>query len=212
MSSITKAKDSFKTKINLFLYERVVQNQTEFSLNDFKKYQVLETAVSEYVTVYWQENTDYRIHGKAISQIEVEIKEIKARMEKTIKECESHYVSEVFPKLFSKTDFNGLIAGKQCYYCGITTERINELANLRRLRKKHLRGWSLEIDRLDSNYEYSPDNCVMCCYWCNNAKTDEFTPEEFRKVGEVIAGIWESRRVRPERFASDGSEMRLVDL
>jgi hypothetical protein len=40
----------------------------------------------------------------------------------------------------------------------------------------------IEIHRKNSNKEYTKDNCVISCYWCNNAKTDGFTYEE---VGEV---------------------------
>jgi hypothetical protein len=51
----------------------------------------------------------------------------------------------------------------------------------------------------ESNYEYKPDNCVMAFYWCNNAKTDEFTEEEFKAVGKTIAGIWEKRQLIKEK-------------
>ncbi len=106
-------------------------------------------------------------------------------------------------------------AERKCHYCGITEPEIKALRDKNKIRTKRwtTRGRTLEIDRMAPEESYDNlENLVFCCYWCNNAKTDEFTPEEFRKVGEVIAGIWESRRVRPERFASDGSEMRLVDL
>jgi len=33
----------------------------------------------------------------------------------------------------------------------------------------------------------------MVCYWCNNAKTDEFTEEEFSKIGREIRNIWDDR-------------------
>ncbi len=34
------------------------------------------------------------------------------------------------------------------------------------------------------------NNVVLACYWCNNAKTDTFTYEEFKEVGKVFANIW----------------------
>jgi len=67
------------------------------------------------------------------------------------------------------------------------------LATKRKLFKKNERGWSLEIDRKNSNLEYSKENCVMSCYWCNNAKTDEFTAEEFAVIGKAIAMVWHDR-------------------
>lgn len=33
----------------------------------------------------------------------------------------------------------------------------------------------------------------MACYWCNNAKTDEFTAEEFKEIGKEIRKIWDVR-------------------
>ncbi|WP_188117205.1 hypothetical protein [Campylobacter concisus] len=33
----------------------------------------------------------------------------------------------------------------------------------------------------------------MACYWCNNAKTDEFSPEEFKPIAEGIREVWNKR-------------------
>ena len=51
----------------------------------------------------------------------------------------------------------------------------------------------LEIDRKRPNEEYTTDNSVLCCYWCNNAKTDEFCATEFKAIGEEIGKIWRKR-------------------
>lgn len=51
------------------------------------------------------------------------------------------------------------------------------------------RGLTLEVDRKDNNEEYSPDNCVLACYPCNNAKSDVFLYEEFLKIGEAIGKV-----------------------
>jgi hypothetical protein len=51
----------------------------------------------------------------------------------------------------------------------------------------------LEIDRKNSNFEYSENNCVLACYWCNNAKTDEFTFEEFQIIGTTMRYVWQKR-------------------
>ncbi len=56
------------------------------------------------------------------------------------------------------------------------------------------RGKSLEIDRKQANLPYSNiQNLVLACYWCNNAKTDTFTEQEFLQMGEVMKRIWENR-------------------
>ena len=33
---------------------------------------------------------------------------------------------------------------------------------------------------------YNKDNCVLACHWCNNAKTDAFTADEFKPIGKEI--------------------------
>lgn len=83
---------------------------------------------------------------------------------------------------------------KQCYYCEITEEQINELWQKYPELTKRTRGRKLEIDRKKPNEAYdNKENLVLCCYWCNNAKTDTFTEDEFRKVGQVIKAIWRNR-------------------
>jgi hypothetical protein len=51
------------------------------------------------------------------------------------------------------------------------------------------RGFYLEVDRKESKGKYSPRNCVLACYPCNNAKSDIFTYDEFRKIGEMIGKV-----------------------
>jgi len=83
----------------------------------------------------------------------------------------------------------------KCEYCGVTEE---ELALLNKdeqmINKRTTRGRTLELDRKKPNEPYDNlDNLVMCCYWCNNAKTDTFTHDEFKIVGEAIGSIWKNR-------------------
>ena len=44
---------------------------------------------------------------------------------------------------------------------------------------------------------YNKNNCVVACAWCNNAKTDAFSYDEFKpigvKIGEKIKSILEKR-------------------
>ena len=90
---------------------------------------------------------------------------------------------------------------KKCAYCGITEIEIQELfarvkskSNGKEELTKRKRGPKLELDRKKPNSEYDDlDNIVYACYWCNNAKTDTFTHEEFLEVGKVISSIWQKR-------------------
>ncbi len=59
------------------------------------------------------------------------------------------------------------------------------------------RGQRLEVDRIESKEPYSPDNCVLACYPCNNAKSDVFSYEEFIEIGKAIQGVKTCRSQRP---------------
>jgi len=83
---------------------------------------------------------------------------------------------------------------KKCFYCGITETQINELFNRKKIYTKRNRGKKLEIERLLPNEPYNNiENLVFSCYWCNNAKTDTFSSEEFKIIGKVIGKIWHKR-------------------
>jgi len=107
-------------------------------------------------------------------------------------------VKKTFLNVFPFEEFTEFVRAKlKCEYCHITEEGIQALINAHQLNtKKDTRGWSLEIDRKKPNFEYTKENCVWCCYWCNNAKTDEFSYDEFKKIGKVIESIWDGRLSR----------------
>lgn len=86
------------------------------------------------------------------------------------------------------------ITEKKCFYCGITVNQLNELFQRKELHTKRNRGRKLEIERLLPNEPYDNlKNLVFSCYWCNNAKTDTFTTDEFKLIGKKIGEIWEKR-------------------
>ena len=101
----------------------------------------------------------------------------------------------IFHSLFPKDRFDEMIKSKKCSYCGISVDDISSLGQNGKLynKRSETRGYTLEIDRKEANGEYTKDNCCMCCYWCNNAKTDEFTVEEFKEIAKGINGIWKQR-------------------
>ncbi len=85
-------------------------------------------------------------------------------------------------------------ADKKCYYCNLTKEATSNLWNKYPDLTKRKRGKNLEIERLDPNLPYGMiSNLVFSCYWCNNAKTDTFTKDEFIEVGKVFEKIWKKR-------------------
>ena len=90
---------------------------------------------------------------------------------------------------------------RQCCYCNIKESQIKQLFDSCKIftKRKHTRGKNMEIDRIDSQrgYIYRGDdsNIAICCYWCNNAKTDEFTEKEFLSIAAGIKKAFEKRLV-----------------
>lgn len=88
--------------------------------------------------------------------------------------------------------------GTKCHYCGIEEDDFPKIwgGTFRHGR----RGRHLEVDRKDNTKPYHLlSNCVLACYACNNAKSDVFTYEEFKRVGDVIKEIWQHRREQGKR-------------
>ncbi|HBF89112.1 MAG TPA: hypothetical protein DDX39_10760 [Bacteroidales bacterium] len=94
-------------------------------------------------------------------------------------------------KIFYKQDNDE----RTCKYCNISENQIDTLNNKNTILTKRIysRGKSLEIDRTNPNGEYKIGNIEFCCYWCNNAKTDEFTESEFTEIGKSIQSVWLKR-------------------
>lgn len=81
--------------------------------------------------------------------------------------------------------------GRKCYYCGIKEEDFIPIWG--KFYGGETRGKKLEVDRRDNEKGYTLENCVLACSICNNAKSDKFTGEEFKKVGKSIKQIWLSK-------------------
>ena len=80
--------------------------------------------------------------------------------------------------------------GRKCRYCSIDEKDFIRIWGPFYGGK---RGSTLEVDRIDNEEGYKTDNCVLACAVCNNAKSDKFTYEEFKRVGHVIRQIWQQR-------------------
>lgn len=197
---LQKAKSSFKARFDLLLYHRITNgNSDTISTNELDEFEINHhlDSLNEYIQVYWQqeENKTFNIRGRVIEDIYKDMKKWKDDNKPNIEILLKHYIGNTFNKVFPRKDFDQMLEQEQeCKYCHISKEQINDLIKKRKLYKKHItRGWSLEIDRKEPNLEYTKDNCVWCCYWCNNAKTDEFSYDEFKIIGNEIKKIWHDR-------------------
>ena len=86
---------------------------------------------------------------------------------------------------------------KECNYCKTSEEDIENYYHLVDSKRSKTRGKSLEVDRREDT-EYSEKNCVLACYWCNNAKSDVFSAEEFMPIAKQI-GITIQNKIKSSK-------------
>lgn len=190
-----KAKDSFNTKWKLFLFNHVISksNTNGLTFDEFLKFEIDDKLVQVYSAEYWQKDRKDELNSIEIDKIFTTLRSLDIEEIELKKECSIHYEKHFEKKVFPKNEFLTLLKEEKCQYCNLTIDKVKELAKKKQLFKKNERGWSLEIDRKNSNEEYKKDNCVMSCYWCNNAKTDEFTFKEFKEIGKSFEKVWKER-------------------
>jgi len=191
---LSKAKDSFNTKLNIFLYHYNDSLSINILEKEFSNFEITQPIIDKYAAD-WQ----IRYKDKGGDNIEAIDNRIHSFLNNpenkdVIKELQKEYIEEYFPKKLSFQQFQQIMKKKECYYCNITEDKIKLLIEKKKIYKKHItRGWTFEIDRLKPNEEYYEENCVLSCYWCNNAKTDEFDGDEFKEIGEAIKKVWKKR-------------------
>jgi len=80
---------------------------------------------------------------------------------------------------------------KECFYCGLTeieSQQIvmtglltsNRFPTNGKVGQGRSRGMWLEVDRKNPKGKYSTSNSVLCCYFCNNDKSDVFNGEQYK--------------------------------
>lgn len=83
---------------------------------------------------------------------------------------------------------------RSCFYCDITEQELSALFEiLKEVNKRPTRGKTLELERKIADRPYDElDNLVLCCYMCNNAKSDFFSHEQFIPIGKAIKQVWKN--------------------
>lgn len=192
---------SFNTKLEIFLFDRCNKKQffENISHEDFHHFEITDQVVSQYEKAWHLSGGERLIEdGPEMQEIDnfiqnwsdqnTHLKELLLKEYKILFQREYFPYSE-FTKLFDQDPIN-----RKCHYCKITDKDIELLRNKRKIKTKQFRGYSMEIDRINSNREYRPENVVLACYWCNNAKSDEFTSSEFSShIGPGVGKVWEER-------------------
>lgn len=129
--------------------------------------------------LHHKSNTE-KINGNAVGNI---WKELYPQDKYTFSELKD------YKKELSWGQFVQMMIKDNCAYCGVSIKQINDI----KLFTKRSRGYTLEVDQKDPYANYTDENCVACCYWCNNAKTDEFLPSEFKEIARGINKAWKQR-------------------
>ncbi len=83
-------------------------------------------------------------------------------------------------------EFLTFVSIKDCHYCGAAVVW-QEYAPA----GKSQLGYNL--DRKDNHKGYQVDNCVVCCKLCNRTKSNNFSYDEFKLLGDTIALIRQQR-------------------
>jgi len=202
--------DSLATRIQLFLfwksfYKEVIKTEDIANyIDEIEKFEIANDLANLYSNTYYQtklkEKREILFNGKnayvdnICKNIPSKTK-IKELLRNELKPLKDKY-KEKFEKIFPLKEFEKMTKDETtCSYCGISLDQIKALGENKKLNNKRsdTRGYTLEIDRMLPNLEYSKENCCMACYWCNNAKTDEFSPEEFKPIARGINKIWNKR-------------------
>lgn len=89
---------------------------------------------------------------------------------------------------------------KVCYYCGITEKDCRDyFENHPEFTRGGHRGLSLEVDRIDSNLDYSKTNVVWACYVCNNSKSNYCNSHSsFKPIALGIHKVWKDLGYKPK--------------
>lgn len=120
-----------------------------------------------------------------VDQRGLEVQEIKRiRQLYNNKKGLSEFKFKSFSEFYSWYINQHKIQGGKCYYCECEELKIASLFqnNILVSKRSKYRGNHLEVERKDPhNEEYSKENCVLACYFCNNDKSDVFTESDYRE-------------------------------
>ncbi len=178
---------SFMQLLRYKIYDEIIcQNESSLDVGSFL---VSEEIKSKFATLYDP--------IKKLRNVNRETRIFLSNNKITIKNYKKKYIKYFEKENLSYEDFQSIWdnGDRRCAYCGISEDQIKILINGGKILTKRLyvRGKTMEIDRIDPNGEYDKKNIILSCYWCNNAKTDEFDLDEFKIIAKEINHIWSKR-------------------
>lgn len=116
-----------------------------------------------------------------------ELNQLRAEFKK-YNDLYSRYFNEARKELFANPE--QLIqwydnSKESCHYCGITQSELHlivekRLGNMTLNQKTKRSKGTLEIEKLNPNEAYTFENAVICCPFCNNAKSNLISADDWR--------------------------------
>lgn len=193
---------SYKTKLDVYLFIECI---TKGTLNNVNELELKNFKITDEFLKLYKDACKLSNEG-TVSISDLPMRQIDGMIEDFYKSEEYKEKRQIFFNTY-KDDFANVISieelkeiykeefeSRRCEYCGITENHIAKLKEDKKIHTKRLRGNSLEFDRKEAYSEYKKSNIVLACYWCNNAKTDEFTYEEFKEnIAPAIKNVWSNR-------------------
>lgn len=189
---------SYKTKLDVYLFIECIKKGTLNNVNelDFKNFKITDEFLKLYKDAYKLSNEE-RLSISSLS-----MREVDGMIEHYYKENHRIDFFNVYKENFAnilsiknlKTIYSVKPIDRRCNYCGISEGVIAKLKEDKKIYTKRQRGNSLEFDRKEAYKEYEFSNIVLACYWCNNAKSDEFSYTEFiENIAPAIQIVWHER-------------------
>lgn len=197
----SKSNDSFKSRLRFYLF-KLALTEDSIKQKDFIEFDIDEYPAKEFVDLYTTEyqqldtTDEVSKYNKAElnnNGLYIKMKALEKDNKVKLDSWREVYFEEVFEGKLSKKKFEDFENKDHCGYCKTSIKTIRNLMASKRIFKKNERGYNLELDRKKPNKEYSTENCIMACYWCNNAKTDEFDDEEFMPIAKAIGKVFKKR-------------------
>ena len=184
-------KRSYDLLLRYKLYENYYDNKNIiFNHEDLKVSDEIKIEFSKlYIKNMRTTLKDVNKHMERVIEEESNKKSLKQYKEKYKKYFEDRMSLETFKEFWEKEN------GRCCGYCGISEKQIISLDSDNEIKTKRFysRGKTMEIDKIKADGEYTKCNIILSCYWCNNAKTDEFSLEDFKCIAKGINRVWNQR-------------------
>jgi len=160
-------------------------------------YKLFESKINADIEIYkWNKKNPHKYAKKynfrSYSELDNNGKSIKSKenFNDFFNDIEKQYAAQSKSLLQNELTWikdNSIIKANDCvcFYCGINEQILSELYNDKSYtcKTKRNRGSWFELDRRDARSEkniYSKDNMVLCCYFCNNHKSDVISSNDMR--------------------------------